>query len=89
MELPFKEDKSSDNVFIRKFDSSTPSEEFMWHIDPEDRLIEAISDTDWMLQLEDELPKKIMGEIRIPAHVYHRLIKGEGDLTIKLTKIIE
>jgi hypothetical protein len=29
---------------------------------------------------------KIEGEVFIPMGVYHRLIKGTGDLKIKLTK---
>ena len=58
----------------------------MWHRDREDRVFESIGDTDWMLQLDDELPKRIEGEMIIPMGVYHRLIKGTGDLKIRLTK---
>ena len=86
MTLPFKETKISDNTFIREFSQNTDSGEFSWHRDRELRIIESIGDTDWMIQLDDELPKKIEGEIIIPMGIYHRLIKGTGDLKIKLIK---
>lgn len=84
--LPFKEDKIEDNVFIREFSQDTDSDEFMWHRDREDRIIEPISETDWQIQLDDELPKIIEGQIFIPMGVYHRVIKGNNNLKIKLTK---
>ena len=87
MTLPFQETKIDDNTFIREFSQDTDSGEYAWHRDREDRIIESIGDTDWLIQLDDELPKKIEGEIFIPMGVYHRLIKGSGDLKIKLQKI--
>jgi hypothetical protein len=87
MILPFQETKLSDNEFIRVFGQYTDSGEFVWHRDREDRIIESISQTDWLIQLDDELPKKIEGKVFIPMGVYHRLIKGNGDLKIKLKKL--
>jgi len=84
--LPFKEEIVSDNVFIREFKQDTDSGEFMWHRDREDRIIESINETDWKIQLDDELPKVIKGEVFIPMGVYHRVIKGTGDLKIRLQK---
>lgn len=86
MNLPFKEIKLSDNTYIREFSQDTNSGEFLWHRDREDRIIESIGETDWMFQLDDRLPFKIEGEIFIPKGVYHRIIKGSGDLKLKLTK---
>jgi len=87
MTLPFQETKLGDNEFIRVFSQDTDSGELVWHRDREDRIIESIGDTDWLIQIDDELPKKIEGEIFIPMGVYHRLIKGSGDLKIKLQKL--
>ena len=87
MELPFKEQIVSDNVFIREFSQDTDSGEFMWHRDFEDRIIESLGCTDWMLQIDNELPSKIEGEVFIPMGIYHRLIKGTGNLKIKLKKL--
>lgn len=86
MTLPFRETKIGDNVFVREFSQDTDSGELMWHRDREDRIVEPIEDTDWMVQLDNELPKKIEGEVFIPMGAYHRLIKGTGDLKIRLTK---
>lgn len=85
--LPFKEEVISTNVFIREFSQDTDSGEFMWHRDREDRIIESIGDTDWMIQLDNELPRVIKGEVFIPMGIYHRVIKGTGDLKIKLQKL--
>jgi len=87
MMLPFQETKIGDNVFVREFSQDTDSGELMWHRDREDRIVEAIEDTDWMIQLDNELPKKIEGEVFIPMGIYHRLIKGTGDLKVKVIKL--
>ena len=85
--MPFQETKISDNVFIREFNQNTDSEEFVWHRDRESRVIESIGDTDWGIQLDNQLPIKIEGEVFIPMVVYNRLIKGTGYLKIKLIKL--
>jgi hypothetical protein len=87
MTLPFQETKLGNNIFIREFSQITDSGEFMWHRDREDRIIESIETTDWKIQLDNELPKNIEGEVFIPMGVYHRLIKGTNDLKIKLVKL--
>ena len=87
MILPFQETKLSDNEFIREFKQDTDSGDFMWHRDHENRIIESIGETDWMIQIDNELPKQIKGEILIPMSIYHRVIKGTGDLKIKLKKL--
>ena len=85
--LPFQENKLSDNTFIREFKQDTDSGEFMWHRDYENRIVESIGDTDWLIQIDNELPKQIRGEVFIPMGAYHRLIKGTEDLKIKLKKL--
>ena len=84
--LPFKENKISKNTFIREFTQDTDSGEYMWHRDREDRIIESIVETDWMIQIDNELPK-VIDKVLIPMGVYHRVIKGTGDLKIKLQKL--
>ena len=86
MTLPFQETKISENIFIREFKQETDSGEYRWHRDREDRIIESISETDWMIQIDNQLPKVIEGIVEIPMGVYHRLIKGNGNLKIKLIK---
>jgi hypothetical protein len=87
MTLPFQETKLGDNTFIREFVQDTDSGEFTWHRDRESRTIESIGETDWLIQIDNELPKKIEGEVFIPMGIYHRLIKGSSDLKIRLRKL--
>jgi hypothetical protein len=85
--LPFQETKLSHNEFIRVFSNDTDSGEMVWHRDREDRIIESIGETDWLIQIDNELPKEINEKVFVPMGVYHRLIKGTGDLKIKLKKL--
>lgn len=85
---PYTEKKISKSVFIREFKQNTNSDEFIWHKDKEDRIVEPINETDWLYQIDNELPKSIKGKIFIPKETYHRIIKGSGDLKIKLSKIL-
>ncbi len=87
MILPFIEEKIGENLFIRTFKQETDSGEMVWHRDFEDRIIESIEDTNWGFQLDNQLPIQLKKQIYIPKGVYHRLIKGNGDLKIKLQKL--
>jgi quercetin dioxygenase-like cupin family protein len=86
MNLPFEQNDLSENVKIRTFSSNTDIGEFTWHRDREDRVVELIEGENWYVQLDNELPKKLVKEnkVFIPKGVYHRVIKGEGDLTVKI-----
>ena len=84
---PYQEIKAEDNTVTRVFDESIDPIELMWHRDQEDRLVEAIEPTDWMMQLDNELPTLIDKPIFIPRYNWHRVIKGTGTLTVKITKL--
>jgi hypothetical protein len=60
----------------------------MWHRDNENRIVEALHHTDWQLQLDNELPTSLDKPIFIPKHHYHRVIKGNGNLRVKIQKLI-
>lgn len=85
--LPFSEEKLAENEYIRTFDQNVKEEELKWHRDGEDRLIESCNETDWMIQMDNNLPQKIDGKIKIKEGIYHRLIKGTNDLKLKIKKI--
>jgi hypothetical protein len=85
--LPFDENQLSANTFIRTFYQDQDSGDYQWHRDREDRIIESIEKTDWMFQIDNQLPKAIEGKVFVPKGVWHRVIKGQGDLKIKLTKL--
>lgn len=77
-----------ENKDIRTFKKDTPDFELVWHRDKEDRIISALHPTDWKFQLDNEIPQQLTEkELFIPKEIYHRLIKGSGDLTLKVNKI--
>lgn len=81
---PYSEEQK-DGYIIREFSHNTPSFEFVWHRDKEDREVEAIHDTDWKFQLDNEVPQQLSkNKLFIPKETYHRLIKGTGDLVVKI-----
>ena len=75
--------ESGDRI-VRKFDQNIDPEELMWHRDERDREVTIIGETDWLFQLDNELPQPMKGTIKIPKEVYHRTIKGTGDLVISI-----
>ncbi len=88
--FPYNEIVISENSSVRGFTNRVDPEELKWHFDEEDRIVELIEETDWLFQFDDELPF-VIGEtpIHIPKGKYHRVIKGEKDLIVKVTKIKE
>jgi hypothetical protein len=83
---PYKDLEVTTDWLIREFDESINPIELMWHRDEEDRLVEALHQTDWMIQLDNRLPINITERIEIPKYEWHRLIKGSGTLTVKIHK---
>lgn len=67
----------------RTFDANTDEIELKWHRDEEDRTIHVVGNTDWKIQLENQLPRDIDG-VFIPKLSWHRLIKGSNDLIIRI-----
>lgn len=60
--------------------------ELVWHRDREDRLVESTHNTDWKFQFDNEIPESLNNEIFIKKGDWHRVIKGTGDLEIKVIK---
>lgn len=84
--IPYTDTSIENNVVTRVFNDSIDPIELKWHRDDEDREIISESSTDWMIQLDNELPTSLNNTIEIPRHKWHRLIKGTGDLTLKIKK---
>ena len=77
-----------DGFLIREFSQDTPSFELVWHRDKEDRIVQALHTTDWKFQLDNDIPRVLTEkELFIPKETYHRLIKGTGDLKVKIKEI--
>lgn len=83
--LPFKQRKSG-GLLIREFNSAVKNEELVWHRDRSDRIVCVLEGKDWLLQLDNEIPKKLVEgqNYFIPSHNYHRLIKGKGTLVLAI-----
>ena len=88
--LPFSE-HFKEGSYLRTFSSDLSEEDLKWHWDQEDRIVVCEHDTNWMFQRDNELPHRFEKDtyIFIPEGQYHRIIKGEGDLTLKVKKIIK
>lgn len=85
--FPFEELIERDYV-VRTFSEGVDNTELVWHRDKEDRIVKSVGNTDWMVQLDNELPKPLTETIFIPKNTYHRVIKGSGDLTVKIKKLV-
>lgn len=81
---PYKE-SYHDGYIIREFSQHTSAFEFVWHRDKKDRMVESMHDTDWQFQLDNQIPQRLSKDkLFIPKETYHRLIKGTGDLVVKI-----
>lgn len=83
---PYTDIEITDKYVIREFSENIDPIELMWHRDDEDRTLEIIGDTDWKIQLDNQLPSSLNHPIFIPRHEWHRVIKGSGKLKIKINK---
>lgn len=84
---PYKDLEITDKYIIREFNENVDPLELLWHRDLENRTVEIIGETDWKVQLENQLPTSINGPIFIPRGEFHRLIKGTtGTLKLKIYK---
>mgnify|MGYP006210739495 FL=1 len=84
--MPFEE-RIENGYHIRTFYNETDNGELVWHRDKEDRIVESIGDTNWLIQLDNEIPKPLTERTFIPKEVYHRVIKGDGDLKVRIKKL--
>jgi hypothetical protein len=85
MEFPFKENIKQ-GIFERTFSQDVDNDELVWHRDREDREVEVVGETNWMFQFDNELPFIMEEKFIIPMGVYHRVIKGDGELKLKIKK---
>jgi hypothetical protein len=83
---PYTDLEVTDQYIIREFTEDIDPIELMWHRDDEDRTIEVVGETDWQIQLDNSLPILLEGNIFIPRHEWHRVIKGQKNLLVKINK---
>jgi hypothetical protein len=83
---PYKDLEITDSYIVREFSKNIDPIELLWHRDNEDRTVEILGETNWKLQLDNELPTSINKPIFIPRHKWHRVIKGDGNLKLIIYK---
>jgi len=87
MIVPYSEHMENGSYY-REFRQDIPDEELKWHWDEEDRIISPCGETNWKFQFDNELPINMNTKIKVPKGTWHRLIKGDGDLTLIIEKSI-
>jgi hypothetical protein len=83
---PYIDLETTDSYILREFNENIDPIELLWHRDDENRTVEIVGQTDWKLQLDNQLPTSINQPIFIPKHEWHRVIKGTGNLKLKIYK---
>lgn len=83
---PYKDIEITDSYIIREFNENIDPIELLWHRDDENRTVEIIGETDWKVQLDNQLPTSMNHPIFIKKHEWHRVIKGTGNLKLKIHK---
>jgi len=85
---PYKESNLGKNEYIREFGSDIDEVELEWHLDKEDRIVDVIeNEGNWMFQMDNQLPILLKERLFIPKETYHRVIKGDKNLKVKITKL--
>ena len=88
MKYPFQQE-IIDNRLKRVFTPDVDSEELKWHQDLKDRKVTVIEGGGWEFQTEDSLPSKLEDarQLYIPKFVWHRVIKGKGNLVVEIEEL--
>ena len=88
--FPFKQKKFGGKL-IREFSNDVNSEDLVWHRDRSDRYVTVMEGKDWYIQFDNKLPIKLVeGQVYyIPAHNYHRVMKGSTNLVLEIKEIPE
>ena len=83
---PYEDVILEDGAIIRTFAEGLNEEELIWHRDRNDREIAVLSGNGWQLQMDNKLPEELKsGRLYyINKEEYHRLIKGNGTLKLKI-----
>ena len=86
MSKPYQDIQTIDNSTIREFNQDIDPIELMWHRDLKDRKVTVLEGKDWYFQKDNELPLELKEGVHIfiPAKQWHRVIKGNTTLKIKI-----
>lgn len=85
LNIPYTELKVS-NGKIRVFRENVQEEHLVWHRDLKDRRLVVLEGFGWQLQYDNHEPMDLLEghSYSIDKMEFHRIIKGEGDLVIRI-----
>tara|TARA_S200000501_G_C20216300_1_gene479541 strand:- start:147 stop:419 length:273 start_codon:yes stop_codon:yes gene_type:complete len=85
---PYREIKMK-SATLRVFDQEIEEEDLVWHRDRKKRKIEVLESGNWKLQLDNNRPILLEKGMTytIPKMVYHRVIKGQYDLVLRIQDV--
>lgn len=74
---------------IRTFLRDVDEQELVWHRDDSNRTVHVLRGSGWKLQKDDELPLDLETgkDYYILRDEYHRLLKGEEDLVLRIENV--
>jgi quercetin dioxygenase-like cupin family protein len=83
---PYTNIETSKSYIIREFNENIDPIELKWHRDLHNRKITVLHGDGWYFQKDNELPVELKEgvSIFIPAKEWHRVIKGDTTLKIKI-----
>jgi len=84
---PYVNIEENSQYIIREFSQEIDSRELVWHRDKENRLVVPLENTDWKVQLDNQLPVLLTTPIFIKKSQWHRVLKGTGMLKVKIYKL--
>ena len=85
---PYREIKMK-SATLRVFAQEVEEEALVWHRDRKKRKIEVLESGNWKLQLDNNRPILLEKGMTytIPKMVYHRVIKGQYDLVLRIQDV--
>ena len=87
MKKPYTNLEETSEYIVREFSEDVDPRELLWRRDRESRKVVPVGETDWQVQLEDQLPVLLNRPIFIKKLQWHRLLKGTGTLRVKIYKL--
>lgn len=88
MTQPYRERLTDGVKRLRTFSAEVAEQDLVWHRDAACRDITHLDGSGWQFQFDNQLPFRIEQQKswHVPAGVYHRLLKGNSDLTIEIVE---
>lgn len=87
---PYTDLDLTNNTFERTITKDVDENSLVWHMDEFDRWVEVggekLEKNFWQLQFENDLPINLIygQKYFIPKKTFHRVLKGDGDLVMKI-----